>query len=201
MIHENYFHLQYAKEVAARVCAALAPVCNKVQVAGSIRREKAKVHDVDIVCWPICDPHVIGQAGLFEAPKSMLMPVRLLALLADLAWYNAASIDFDHYPRILKLDLTSEGEEIPVELYLSEPDGSNWGALLQMRTGDERFNIMLASRAGRLNLKYKAGYGIYRGWDRMDDGTEEGIFKALGINTVPAPCKRTGEWSIWAGGK
>ncbi len=44
--------LAQAKEIAAGIVAQLAPYCERIEVAGSIRRGKAEVHDIDIVAIP-----------------------------------------------------------------------------------------------------------------------------------------------------
>jgi len=76
-----------------------------------------------------------------------------------------------------------------VELYICEQDGSNFEALWQLRTGSAEFNKNLVIRAMRLGLQYRAGYGIFRGEERIDDGTEAGIFTALGLKLV-SPAER-----------
>jgi DNA polymerase (family 10) len=181
MAKETEFCLSLAEAEAALVAMTLLPACHKQKIVGSIRRKKASVHDIDIVVWPICEPVEVGQAGLFGAAETKLLPVKLLEILRVNGWWMRTPGD---YPRKIELE---PGEEylMPMELYLTEPDGSNYGALVQMRTGSEVFNISLAERAKRMGLQYKAGYGIFRDGERLDDGTEEGIFKALGIDWCP----------------
>ncbi len=177
MAKENEFCLSLAEAEATLVMMALMPACHKQKVVGSIRRKKAMVHDIDLVIWPICEAVEVGQADLFGVAETKLLPVKLLDILRANGWWMKTPGD---YPRKIELQ---PGEEylMPIELYLSEPDGSNYGALVQMRTGSEAFNISLAERAKRMGLHYKAGYGIFRNGERMDDGTEEGIFQALGM--------------------
>lgn len=176
------FELQKAKLEANAVLQALLSACHKVSIAGSIRRQKESVHDIDVVLWPICEPAAVGPVDLFGQVETAIMPVKLMEVLRINGWWMQ---DEPVYPRKIALDTSFEREIIPVELYICETDGSNYGALLQMRTGSERFNISLAERAKRMGLQYKAGYGIFRDGARMDDGTEEGIFKALGLDWYP----------------
>ncbi|MBA7551950.1 hypothetical protein ES705_44501 [subsurface metagenome] len=44
--------LQRAKKIASEVIERLCPYCTKIEVAGSIRRRKPTVHDIDIVLIP-----------------------------------------------------------------------------------------------------------------------------------------------------
>jgi DNA polymerase/3'-5' exonuclease PolX len=196
--NEVHYRLALADQVAAHVIEVLTPCCEKIMVAGSVRRRKETVHDVDIVLWPKVDYVAAGQTDLFGEVKTIARPVMLLNLLKDLDWYDAPLQEA--WPRILKLKPVGAPVEVPVELYLTEPDGSNWGALLQMRTGDERFNIMLCQRAQRFGMKYRAGYGVFQGDKRMDDGTEDGIFRTLGLSGDISPERRWGDVRLFTWG-
>ena len=43
------FALYYASSIASEICELLEPFCEKVEVAGSIRRGKPIVKDIEIV--------------------------------------------------------------------------------------------------------------------------------------------------------
>jgi len=175
------FDLKVAEAQASVVMMALAPACHRVTLAGSMRRRKAQVHDIDIVAWPLCEEVAAAQTSLFGASETKLLPVKLIEILHSSGmWLRTA----DDYPRKIVLE-PGEGHRVPVEIYLAEPDGRNLGALIQMRTGSDRFNVSLAQRAIRMGLQYKAGYGIFRDGERLDDGSEEGIFRALGLDWCP----------------
>ncbi len=44
--------LEKAKAIADQVIKRLSPYCSRIEVAGSIRRQKAFPHDIDIVLIP-----------------------------------------------------------------------------------------------------------------------------------------------------
>jgi DNA polymerase/3'-5' exonuclease PolX len=173
------FALNEAQKVAYEIADILKPVCHRVEIAGSIRRQCRIVHDIDIVIWPIIETLRIEQIGLFGQSGRIvnIYPRRLLQLFNTNGW---GTFNPKEYPRQLKFQYGN----IPVELYICEQDGSNFEALWQMRTGSAEFNKNLAIRARQLGFQYRAGYGIYRGDERVDDGTEAGIFKALCLNIV-----------------
>lgn len=189
--------------LAEDLCRFLSSACHQIEIAGSLRRRCNVVHDIDLVLWPICETVQTGQPDLFgETQGEELFPSELVDRLRRQNLINADNLD--HYPRKLVISPLPEDQEpesyfdlITVELYLSEPDGSNFEALLQMRTGDAEFNRSLAARAKMIGLKYHAGYGIYAPdgaeGKRMDDGTEAGIFEALGIPWIE-PKNRVGDF-------
>ena len=59
--------LERAQKIANIVLWSLAPYCKKIEVAGSIRRKKPFVRDVDIMLIP-SDPsaHDYGSKGMVE---------------------------------------------------------------------------------------------------------------------------------------
>jgi DNA polymerase/3'-5' exonuclease PolX len=183
---ERLFSLRQAHVIALELYGVLTPACIRLEIAGSIRRGKPEVHDIDLVVQARYHDNVT--VDLFNNPQVIHNPpVELFQAITRLKEdFQCSSID----PKILRFVY----RDIPVEIYLSERDGSNYGALLQMRTGSARWNTYMASRAIRVGKYYRAGYGIYEHDDRvrvgdfgerLDDGTEAGIFKALDMLYQP----------------
>jgi DNA polymerase/3'-5' exonuclease PolX len=159
-----------AMEAAHKVLGVINPFCSKAYLAGSLRRGKEKVHDVDIVV------NVTDYIGFKSAFKDLTLEKEL--------WFDKNDLKRAKIIRFLY-------KAVPMDIYIAEPDGSNFEALFQMRTGSEKFNISLAVRAKKLKLKYQGGHGIYDGEKRIDDGTEAGIFVALQLPNIP-PADREG---------
>lgn len=174
---KRLFDLDMAEACANQIVEILAPACALIMVAGSIRRRARQVHDIDIVLYPIVE-HV-GQLNLFDPAALMVSYPRVL--FETLRLHDWAGYSFGNYPRVIRFD---EYHGIPVELYLAEPDGQNFYALLQARTGSTSYNMSLVQRAGRMGLNYRVGHGIYNGQTRVDDGTEAGIWRALGLDYI-----------------
>lgn len=154
--------LEKAKAIAEEIKAHLAPNCQKIVVAGSIRRQKSFVRDVDIVCIPSNQGQFIGalqRMGLIKSGAGKLIRVELQ--------YG--------FPPGLKLDV-----------YIATPE--TWSTLLLIRTGSKEHNIKLCKRARQRGMKlYADGSGLFRieaqGCEgieiRIAGDTEESIFEAL----------------------
>ena len=168
------------KPLADNLLMALSYACydNHLEIAGSLRRKRAWCHDIDLVAWPRYDQQ--GQvADLFgELRIQQTFTARHLAegisRLLDEPFRIKANARLAHFVY----------QSVPVDIFFAEPDGSNYGALLQTRTGPAEFNIKLAALARDMGLYYKAGHGLYREDQRVDDDTERGIFRALGLPWV-----------------
>jgi len=44
--------LEEARKIAVAICYKLQPFCEKINIAGSVRRQKAEVNDIEICCVP-----------------------------------------------------------------------------------------------------------------------------------------------------
>lgn len=180
--------LSVGQEAANMAVEMLRATCQRIEIAGSVRRQRPQVHDVDLVIWPIVEVvETPQQLSLFVVEhRKIYAATALLQQARRLGWDEWPA---DTWPGIIRIPTSAEFglavERIPIELYVCEPDGSNFEALLQMRTGSAEYNIRLAQRAIHLGLRYKAGYGVFAGSQRMDDGTEAGIWAALEWEYVP----------------
>jgi DNA polymerase (family 10) len=155
--------LAEGKKVADMVIARLSPFCERIQVAGSIRRERPRVNDVDIV----------------------LIPNDFWGLAGEMRTMGAG-----HNPGFKRIEkVTHDG--FPVDLYLATRE--SWATLLLIRTGSKEHNIRLCSRARAYGMKLRAdGAGLFQlatnqteyedGEDtRIAGDSEESIYEALGL--------------------
>jgi DNA polymerase/3'-5' exonuclease PolX len=162
------YPIEMARAAYDKLYQLLIDSVDEIEPAGSVRRGRAYVHDLDVVVH--AKYKRTGPVGLFEMDDA---PVNYQP--ADMVQALAGIVEVKAMAKIVRFEF----ERIPVELYIAERDGSNFEALLQMRTGSAAFNASLASRARRMGLEYRAGYGLYQMGRRVDDGTERGIFAAL----------------------
>lgn len=148
--------LEQARLIAERVMETLSPCYEKIEVVGSIRREKPLVHDIDIVMIP--------------------KPGHDLVLSSLLCGMGSLEVDG---PKIKRLRLPREN--IAVDIYLATP--AAWATLLLIRTGSAESNMRLAALAKTKGWHLKAsGEGLLdEDGKRIAGDTEESIFEALGI--------------------
>src|SRR5688572_15684369 len=110
----------------------LSPFCERIEIAGSIRRQKSEVKDIEIVCIPKTVPDV--QIGLFAAadPRRNLRHPGFAS-----EFYNASENELmiemgkpDHgkYVKIMLIE-----HQIKIDLFIATAE--NFGFLLAIRTG------------------------------------------------------------------
>jgi DNA polymerase (family 10) len=161
------FLIDKADEVAAKMASLLEglPGVEKITPAGSLRRGKETVGDVDLL--------VTGKCCANEAQRNKVIEQIL------------------NFPGIL--DVLAKGENkvsfklrggMQVDVRLLPPE--SFGAALQYFTGSKSHNVSLRQRALRLGYTLNE-YGLVRMEDnkRVAGKTEEEIYKKLGVAFIP----------------
>jgi len=119
--------LAEATGIARVIAEDLAPYCDRIEVAGSVRRRKAVVSDIEIVAIPRYEP-----AGLFGDRRANALWEHLHADTR----YRFVQGDSPE-GRYYKLRLPAH-DDLQLDLFLAQPD--NWGWILLMRTGTAAFS-------------------------------------------------------------
>lgn len=150
--------LEEATTIAEKVKEILSPYCEEIEIAGSVRRRKPTVNDIDIV--------------LIEKPSAWLILSSLIATIGRI------ELNGDKIKRLWYEDKQSG---IAIDIYIATP--ATWATLLLIRTGSKESNIRLASIAKRQGWHLKAnGDGLFNEkGERIAGETEESIYEALGI--------------------
>jgi DNA polymerase (family 10) len=150
--------LEIAESVAQAIIKLLEPYCEKIQIAGSIRRRKPECHDVDIVLIPGNDAWGLNIA------------------LKRIGRQKTSGEKMSQF-------ITAGGHQ--VDIYFATPE--TWATLLLIRTGSKEHNIRLCSAARARGWKLCAsGNGLFdENGERIAGDTEESIFIKLGMAYVP----------------
>jgi DNA polymerase (family X) len=149
---------------------------DRIEVAGSIRRWKETVNDIDILA-------------------TSRRPERVMEAFVKLPQVSRVLMQGPTKSSIVT------GEGIQVDLRVVE--AGSFGAALQYFTGGKQHNIKLREMAVRAGLKINE-YGVFRepGEKRIAGKTEEEVYKALGLPFIPPELREdNGEVEAAQGGK
>ena len=147
-----------ALEIAEKVKAQLAPHCERIEIAGSIRRKKPVVKDIEIVAIP--KPYDIG---LFENGIAAVVK----------QWTKVkGELPCKYTQRILP-------EGIALDLFFA--DHENWGLIYAMRTGSADYSHHVLG-----NAWVKQGYRSIEGYlcsngKRIAVPEEKDLFRLIGV--------------------
>ena len=171
------FTAQIALVVARRIVSELGSACERIEIAGSLRRGNSAVHDIDIVLLPT------------EAPEEFSLRDQTLLERAIAQLVSRGSLTPVRGKEKIKVFVASK-TGIPVDIYVATRE--TWATLLLIRTGSKEHNIRLAQRARELGMKLRAsGDGIeHRDGTLLRVNAEEEIFRLLELPYVQ-PEQRT----------
>ena len=161
--------LEKAKAIAEELKSLLEPACEKMVIAGSIRRQKPEVGDIELLCIP---RYVTGVDQLDRG-------VRRLFVRGVLTYHRNKRGSTTYGPKN-KL-LLHLGSGIGVDMFSTTEDC--WPVALVVRTGGENTNKEIATRALKRGMRFHA-YG--RGFTLADGGelicrSEAAVFRAVGL--------------------
>ena len=183
--------LSLADELMLPAGHNLGAACARWKIAGSIRRKKALVGDVEIIFVPVVreepPPQLELGMGLPVTPVTVsVMDARLNELMRKgiLAMRPSVTGSTMCGPQVKLLVHVPTG--IPIDFFACSAQG--WTTTLVSRTGGKASNTELAWRANRLGFTWNPG-GV--GFTRLADGTEfpilseEEAFRFVGMPCLP----------------
>jgi DNA polymerase (family X) len=156
-----------ALEKAYELKEAISPYCLRVELGGSLRRERPFIGDIELVALP--DP----TTDLWGQPTDA--PTRLDMFLQEnfkLGKNGKKQKLFDY-----------KGFQVDLFLPLS---AEHWGCIYLIRTGSHEFNLWLMQNSYRWNVRFAEGRLYDRSGSNLLQTPEEAdVFKAMGVPFVP----------------
>lgn len=160
--------LEKAKAIAEKIKAILEPVCERIVIAGSIRRRKPEVGDIELLCIP---KYVAGVDQLDKEIGALFMQ-RILGFRRNKlgrAVYGPKNKLLRHVESGIGVDIFSTTKEC-------------WPVALVIRTGPKESNMAIAIAAQRKGWRlrpYGSGFDTWDGVVRCH--SEREVFEAVGL--------------------
>lgn len=160
-----------AKKIADKLIVLLQPHCHRIEIAGSIRRKKQIVGDIEIVAIP--KPY---ETGLFENG---------IALVVN-EWEKVkGELDYGvckYTQRILPEAITGNVDGFKLDLFFAEE--GNWGSIFAIRTGSSEYSHkVLANGWVKRGYKSEGGY-LHQAGKVYEVREEKDLFSRIGIPYV-----------------
>ncbi len=158
--------LTQAQKIAASIKTTVEPLCELIEVAGSIRRQKTTVHDIDFV--------VVAKND------------------ADWQKINEKLKQLKSKPNcsgnsVIKAFVPCQNGFFQVDFYRAQP--STFGIHLLVRTGSAEHNMWLAAHAFCKGMRLKYSEGLIKDSVAVAGENETSVFEALGL-PYPLPSER-----------
>ena len=158
--------LSEAENIAIQLKTAVCSHCDMLEIAGSIRRRKPVVHDIDFVA-------VAKNDAEWRKINEELKRLKAKPGCAG--------------NRIIKVYLSCQGGVFQVDVYRAKP--STFGIHLLIRTGSAEHNMWLAAYAISKGMRLKYSEGLIKDSAAIAGEDEKGVFTALGL-PCPLPSER-----------
>lgn len=154
--------------LAFKILEAIEPYCVRVEGAGSFRRQKQTVNDLDIV------------VQLKPIPLYWLQIIKVVR-----SEFGALTVKQGDKLAILNVRFASKQGQGYVQVDLYRADPNTWGILLLVRTGSKEHNVKLCNLAISKGLRLQYSVGLTDKYGNVVAGrTEEEVFAALGMPYV-----------------
>ena len=172
-----------AEALGDAMITLLAPVCERIVVAGSVRRRKPMVGDLELLAIPRYGAPLLDMFSRAMAPLDLLTGEVDYLIAKGLFTKRLSSAGHAAYGPLNKL-LVHVPTGIPVDLFTTE--ARYWGMALVVRTGPAEFNMRLMARYKSFGAAGHAYAGVTdeRGTER-DCPDEETVFALAGWNWIP----------------
>jgi DNA polymerase/3'-5' exonuclease PolX len=180
---EQRYPIGRARDVAQGLRLLLEPYCERVEIAGSIRRARPEVKDIELVAIP----RVEDAAGtdLWGTPEARdLLADKLLGLSADgllvprAVEVHRADGTVETQRRVGQSYQALVCEGIPVDLFIVRPP-AEWGVIFAIRTGPGDFGQRLVTDCQRYFRRVEGGRVLHLG-QHVPCPEEADFFRALG---------------------
>ncbi len=182
--------LHEAMTIAERIQRELAGFCQKCDIAGSIRRGRPEVNDVDLVILP----------------KAPVQGISFVQAIKDRC-KQRCRVTTDGDQNFICAMRLKDKSEFQLDIFFAHngtddmfaPKPTNYGSLLLCRTGSKDHNKRLCGIAKQRDMKWSPYEGLLAGGEWVFKGqedeyiggqviaseTEEQIFEALGLKWIP----------------
>lgn len=167
--------LDKAAPLAAKIADDLRPVCERVEVAGSVRRKCETVGDIELVVIPKYAADLFG-----EGKGQNLLDMHLVALCNQGRLMRATDTPFHELaikPFYIGSVLKKEGHFFKLEI--NQTDADAWPVLLAIKTGPAEFSKRLVCNSDHPERGFlPRGWRIADGWQvwAKDGDTERRIY-------------------------
>lgn len=172
--------LDHASRLASEIVRVLRPYCDKIEIGGSIRRQKPVVGDIEIVCIP----KLLPQKDLFDKtykpqrhPGFAQAVYRWKKVKGDPSTgkYTQRVMTLEDYPSIKE-------KEINIDIFIVTEE--NWGNQLLIRTGNSDYSAKIMTHLNTIpGYEHRDGY-LYINDVMKPVYTEEEFYQLLQLEYV-----------------
>lgn len=175
--------LATAQHYAEQIVTWLAPQCERIEIAGSIRRGRPVCNDVDLVCIPKTkeEKDIFGKV---ISTRNLLWETLSAHVGSGKATFQSGG---NQPGKLCILQL----KKCQLDVYFATPE--TFATRLVCRTGSKEHNIWLAQRAHACGMEWKPFEGLVWGGKMLQPSSELDLYRNLGVPFID-PKNREQDW-------
>lgn len=166
--------------LAHELVELLSPHAERIEIAGSLRREKATVKDIELVVAPRFQTNLFGEVNL-DAPSHV--DVEMDKLLAAGTIAKRTREDGQNIGWGMKFK-AGVYRGVALDLFAVRPP-AQWGAVFAIRTGPGDFSKHLVTACQKRGVRCVQGALHRADGSIVDTPSEEDFFKECGVAWKP----------------
>lgn len=176
--------------VARDLVERLRPYCQRIEIAGSLRRGAAMIGDIEVVAIPKPAQARFGDGIISQ-------PYQLDTVIEEAVNQGRVTI-VRTGPKQKSFSFNLKGVgRVDVELWL-QPDPQTWGCNMMIRTGSADFAKWMVTAQGwggalPAGLRFSEGR-LWQGKTPLATPDEADVFDALGLAWIPPHERAAGRW-------
>ena len=183
-VTEQPMNYELALKNATEIVELLSPFCNRIEIAGGVRRHKENPHDIEIVCIPrvtkttvqvglVGDQQFVDENRLDQCIKDCLG-----SGIFELGDLDKAGKKAPSGPRYYRLKYNGQ----KVDIFTVLPP-AQWGVIFLIRTGNSDFSHWFV-QAGWKDGKRVIDGQIVQNGKALSTPEEKDAFEAMGLQWV-----------------
>ena len=178
MSGKTRFPIVLAEATAGVLIKLLTDSCERIGVAGSLRRQRGDVGDIELLCVPKPAPGTTDMFGNPTPTKESLLDLRCAELIQNGHLALRPNINGATTFGPMNKLLIQTNTQIPIDIFSTTE--ANWGMAMVVRTGPVEFNKRMMARFLKLGMQGHAYGGVTQGDTEIQCPDEETVFNLLG---------------------
>jgi DNA polymerase (family 10) len=178
--------LKYARWLSGHLIERLGPFLERLEVAGSIRRGKETVGDVELVGVPVLNEDLFGD-GATPVLEGLMESLREISTIEKAG------------ARYIRAHLLKTGQTL--DLFLVHPP-AQWGSIMAIRTGPDTLSRWVVTKCQERGIRHTDGHAVQTDTGEViPTATEEQFFALAGME-CPDPEEREAlGLEVWKAGE